>query len=146
MQTIEVRSGVLLNELYRTTTRLEGADPFDSFLHVAVRDHLRAHHPRVLFIGYGDTDTWQHMGRYDAFLETAHSFDAYLADLWRQLQSTAHYKDQDDAHHLDGSRPRQRTRASGATTASIRRDPTQSGSRSLGRIHRRSASARLRPK
>ena len=85
--------GVLLNELYQTTTRLEGSDPFDSFLHVVVRDHLRAHHPRVLFIGYGDTDTWQHMGRYDAFLETAHSFDEYLADLWRQVQSTAHYKD-----------------------------------------------------
>jgi len=85
--------GVLLNELYQTTTRLEGTDPFDSFLHVVIRDHLRAHRPRVLFIGYGDTDTWQHMGRYDAFLQTAHSFDEYLADLWRQVQSTAHYKD-----------------------------------------------------
>jgi hypothetical protein len=86
--------GVLLTELYRTTTRLEGADPFDSFLHVVVRDHLRAHRPRVMFIGYGDTDTWQHMGRYDSFLETAHSFDAYVAELWKQLQSTPGYKDQ----------------------------------------------------
>ena len=85
--------GVLLSELYRTTTRLEGTDPYDSFLHVVVHDHLRTHHPRVMFIGYGDTDTWQHMGRYDAFLETAHSFDAYLADLWQQIQSTASYKD-----------------------------------------------------
>jgi hypothetical protein len=85
--------GELLSELYRTTTRLEGTDPYDSFLHIVVRDHLRTHHPRVMFIGYGDTDTWQHMGRYDAFLETAHSFDAYLADLWRQIQSTAGYKD-----------------------------------------------------
>ena len=86
--------GELLNELYRTTTRLEGEDPFDSFLHVAVHDHLRTHKPRVMFIGYGDTDTWQHMGRYDAFLQTAHSFDAYMADLWRQIQSTPGYKDQ----------------------------------------------------
>jgi hypothetical protein len=86
--------GALLSELYRTTTRLEGADPFDSFLHVVVRDHLRAHHPRVMFIGYGDTDTWQHMGRYDSFLETAHSFDGYVAELWKQLQSTPGYKDQ----------------------------------------------------
>jgi hypothetical protein len=85
--------GALLNELYRTTTRLEGTDPYDSFLHVAVRDHLRAHRPRVMFIGYGDTDTWQHMGRYDNFLETAHSFDAYIAELWDQLQSTPGYKD-----------------------------------------------------
>ena len=86
--------GMLLSELYRTTTRLEGADPFDSFLHVVFRDHLRAHQPRVLFIGYGDTDTWQHTGRYDSFLETAHSFDGYMAELWKQLQSTPAYKDQ----------------------------------------------------
>ncbi|HZF17502.1 MAG TPA: alkaline phosphatase family protein [Steroidobacteraceae bacterium] len=85
--------GELLTELYQTTTRLEGSDPFDSFLHVAVRDHLRTHKPRVMFIGYGDTDTWQHMSRYDNFLETAHSFDAYMADLWRQIQSTPGYKD-----------------------------------------------------
>ena len=48
----------------------------------------------MLFVGYGDTDTWQHMGRYDAFLETAHAFDAYLADLWRQVQSIPAYRDQ----------------------------------------------------
>ena len=86
--------GALLSELYRTTTRLEGADPYDSFVHVVLRDHLRAHRPRVLFVGYGETDTFQHMGRYDAFLEAAHSFDGYLADLWQQLQSTPAYKDQ----------------------------------------------------
>lgn len=85
--------GALLNELYRTTTRLYGADPFDSFLHVVVREHLRTHKPRVMFIGYGDTDNWQHMGRYDNFLATAHSFDAYMAELWQQIQSSADYKD-----------------------------------------------------
>ena len=103
--------GLLLSELYRTTTRIEGDDPYDSFLHVVVREHLRAHQPRVMFIGYGDTDTWQHMGRYDAFLETAHSFDAYLADLWRQLQSSAHYKDKTtlvvSTDHGRGSGPTQ---------------------------------------
>ncbi len=86
-------AGLLLNELYQTTTRLGGTDPYDSFLHVVVRDHLRRHRPRVLFIGYGDTDSWQHMDRYDNFLETAHSFDAYLAELWRQVQAKAGFKD-----------------------------------------------------
>ena len=85
--------GELLNELYRTTTRFDGSDPFDSFLHVVVREHLRTHKPRVMFVGYGDTDTWQHMGRYDNFLETAHSFDGYIAEVWRQIQSSADYKD-----------------------------------------------------
>jgi hypothetical protein len=103
--------GKLLSELYRTTTRIEGEDPLDSFLHVVVRDHLDAHRPRVLFIGYGDTDTWQHMGRYDHFLETAHSFDGYLADLWRQLQSSSRYKDRTtlivSTDHGRGSGPTQ---------------------------------------
>ena len=86
--------GRLLSELYQTTTRLEGADPYDSFVHVVLREHLRVNHPRVLFVGFGDTDVFQHMGRYDAFLDTAHSFDGYVAELWQQLQSMPAYKDQ----------------------------------------------------
>jgi hypothetical protein len=87
-------SGKLLAELYHTTTRIEGDDPFDSFVHVALREHLGKHRPRVLFVGYGDTDNFQHMGRYDSFLDTAHSADAYVADLWQQLQSMPEYRDQ----------------------------------------------------
>jgi hypothetical protein len=33
------------------------------------------------------------MGRYDNFLETAHSFDGFMADLWRQIQSSPDYRD-----------------------------------------------------
>jgi len=54
---------------------------------------LKTHRPRVLFVGYGDTDTWGHVGRYDALLETVHSFDGFVADLWKQLQSIPAYKD-----------------------------------------------------
>jgi hypothetical protein len=84
--------GRLFEELYLTTTRLEGSNPFDSFLHVALRDHLRSHHPRVLFVGYGDTDLWAHVGRYDLVLEAAHSFDRFVGELWSQLQSMPAYR------------------------------------------------------
>jgi len=87
----ESPQGRLLRELYRTTTRLEEDNPFDSVLHIVLREHLRKHHPRVLFVGYGDTDLWQHLGRYDSFLETAHAFDRYVQDLWEQLQSIPQY-------------------------------------------------------
>lgn len=85
-------TGALLSELYQTTTRLEGEDPYDSFLHVALRRHLAQHQPRVLFVGFGDTDTFAHAGRYDLVLEGAHSFDAFVADLWRQMQSLPAYR------------------------------------------------------
>jgi Type I phosphodiesterase / nucleotide pyrophosphatase len=84
--------GLLLSELYRTTAPLEDDNPSDAILHVALREHLKTHRPRVLFVGYGDVDLWQHMGRYDAFLDTAHAFDAFVADLWRQLQSLPAYR------------------------------------------------------
>ncbi len=83
--------GLLMNELYRTSTALEDDNPTDAMLHIILREHLETHRPRVLFVGYGDTDLWQHMGRYDAFLDTAHAFDQFLADLWNQLQSLPAY-------------------------------------------------------
>jgi hypothetical protein len=84
--------GRLLQELYRTTTRLEGTDPYDSFLTVSLLDHLKSHRPRVLFVGYGDTDSWAHSGRYDLVLETAHHFDEAVAALWQRMQSLPEYR------------------------------------------------------
>lgn len=85
--------GKLFLELYRNTTRLEGVDPYDSFLSVSILDHLKTHRPRVLFLGFGDTDGWAHAGHYDAVLDTAHSFDASVAALWNTMQSLPEYKD-----------------------------------------------------
>ncbi|MDE2218940.1 MAG: alkaline phosphatase family protein, partial [Gammaproteobacteria bacterium] len=87
-------TGRLLADLYRNTTRLEGTDPPDSFLTVTVLKHLQTHRPRVMFVGYGDTDNWAHTGRYDLVLETAHNFDAAVARLWNSMQSRPEYRDQ----------------------------------------------------
>ncbi len=86
--------GLLMNELYQTTTRLEEDNPPDAVLHVILREHLQKHHPRILFVGYGETDLWQHLGRYDAFLDTAHSFDKFVHGLWDQMQSMPEYRKQ----------------------------------------------------
>jgi len=85
--------GRLLLELYRTTTRLEDPDPFDSFLYVTLAEHLKTHHPRVLFVGFGDTDNWAHAGRYDALLDTAHNVDYFIGRLWQQMQAIPEYRD-----------------------------------------------------
>jgi hypothetical protein len=84
--------GRLLAELYETTTHLYGSNAFDGFLQLALRDHLKTHHPRVLFVGCGDTDLWAHMGRYDLVLETAHRFDAFVGELWREMQARPEYR------------------------------------------------------
>jgi bisphosphoglycerate-independent phosphoglycerate mutase (AlkP superfamily) len=50
--------------------------------------------PRVLFVGYGETDNWAHSGRYDLVLESAHGFDHFVRELREQMQSMPEYRGQ----------------------------------------------------
>ncbi len=84
----------LMNELYRTTTRLDDEDLYDAFLQVPLIDSFAHSRPRVLFIGYGETDNWAHSGRYDLVLHAAHMFDHYVEQLWNTLQRLPEYRDQ----------------------------------------------------
>lgn len=81
-----------LNELYRTTTRLFHDVAYDSFMQQAVLDYLGTHQPRVLFVGYGETDEWAHARRYDQYLESAHRVDAFVAQLWNTMQAMPQYR------------------------------------------------------
>jgi len=82
----------LLNDLYRTTTRLDDEDVWDSFLQIPLLEYVKSSHPRVLFVGYGETDNWAHSGRYDLVLESAHQFDAFVRQLWETMQSMPEYR------------------------------------------------------
>jgi hypothetical protein len=84
----------LLNDLYRTTTRLDDEDVWDSFLQVPLLDYVKTGHPRLLFVGYGETDNWAHSGRYDLVLESAHHFDQFAQQLWETMQAMPEYRDQ----------------------------------------------------
>ncbi|MGH9544574.1 MAG: hypothetical protein ACRD23_05100 [Terriglobales bacterium] len=84
----------LLNDLYQTTTRLDEEDVWDSFLQVPLLDYVKSAHPRLLFVGYGETDNWAHAGRYDLVLESAHQFDGFVRQLWETMQAMAEYRGQ----------------------------------------------------
>src|SRR5262249_9075896 len=57
-------------------------------------DFLKSNRPRLLFVGYGETDNWAHSGRYDLVLESAHGFDQFVQELWNTMQALPEYKDQ----------------------------------------------------
>jgi hypothetical protein len=84
----------LMDELYRTTTPLDGEDTYNSFIQVPLLDYVKKSHPRVLFVGYGETDNWAHQGRYDLVLESAHGFDHFVQQLWETMQKMPEYRDQ----------------------------------------------------
>jgi hypothetical protein len=84
----------LFSQLLRTATRFDDEDLDDSLLQIPLIEDIRKTHPRVLFVGYGETDNWAHAGRYDLVLESAHLFDGFVRELWDTMQSMPEYKDQ----------------------------------------------------
>ena len=84
----------LLETLYRTTTRFDDEDVYDSFLQVPLLDFVASTKPRLLFVGYGETDNWAHAGRYDLVLESAHNFDQFVEQLWNTMQAIPEYRNQ----------------------------------------------------
>jgi hypothetical protein len=86
------RSDSVLDRLYRTTFRQWDDNAYDAFMQTSLLDYLREHSPRVLFVGYGETDEWAHSGRYDRVLRSARAVDDYIAELWRTLQSMPVYR------------------------------------------------------
>ena len=83
----------LLNRLYQTTTRLDDEDVYNAFQQVPLLDSFAKQQPRVLFVGYGETDNWAHAGRYDLVLHSAHDFDRFVGELWERLQALPAYRD-----------------------------------------------------
>jgi hypothetical protein len=84
----------LLDTLYAGMTRYEEDATYDALLQPALLDYVRTAHPRVLFVGYGETDTWAHSGRYDLVLESAHHFDQFVQQLWDAMQQIPEYREQ----------------------------------------------------
>jgi hypothetical protein len=82
----------LLRELFATTTQFDEEDLPNSLLQIPLIDYVKTGKPRVLFVGYGETDNWAHQGRYDLVLDSAHRFDHFVEQLWNTMQSMPEYR------------------------------------------------------
>jgi hypothetical protein len=65
---------------------------YDSFLYHAASDYLTKAHPRLLFVGFGETDEWAHEGNYKQYLDSAHRVDDFTRRLWEKMQSMRQYR------------------------------------------------------
>jgi type I phosphodiesterase/nucleotide pyrophosphatase len=89
----ETPRDALLRELFETTTALDEDDCSNALLQVPLLDYVKSGRPRVLFVGYGETDNWAHQGRYDLVLDSAHRFDHFVEQLWNTMQAMPEYRD-----------------------------------------------------
>lgn len=108
----EKRSGLLVNDGYRELTgtltpmqqlynKLQYEMP--AIFHDGERvdvatfhmglEYMKAHKPKLMYFGLGDTDEFAHGGMYDFYLDAAQNTDDWIRQLWEYIQSTPEYKD-----------------------------------------------------
>ncbi len=83
----------LINKMNKDSYRPFGeGECLDVFTHYAAMEYLKTKKPRVLYIGYGETDEWAHRGEYHSYLEAAHQVDKWIKEIWDFVQSDPQYK------------------------------------------------------
>lgn len=84
----------LLNDMQAHCSKTVGDDVRpDMLTYFIAREYLKVKRPRLLYIGFDETDDYAHAGKYDFYLNTARNEDEWIGELWKWVQSTPGYKD-----------------------------------------------------
>ena len=90
---VKTKDSELLSRMTKDSFRAFGdAEVLDGFMHVQAMDYLKNLKPKALFISYGETDEFAHEGHYGHYLNAAHQFDAWLAEIWNFVETDPTYK------------------------------------------------------
>jgi len=90
---VNTQASSLLSDMSKDSFRAFGdAEILDGYMHYQAMDYLKNKKPKAMFISYGETDEFAHEGHYGHYLNAAHQFDAWLADIWNFVESDPLYK------------------------------------------------------
>lgn len=81
-----------INRVQAYITR-KGNTRYDMLTWLSAQEYIKAHHPKVMYLGFGETDECAHHGRYDLYLQKAADVDRMIAALWYYVQTDPFYKD-----------------------------------------------------
>ena len=71
----------------------KGSTRYDMLTYATAKNYIEHQHPKVVFLGLGETDEFAHKGMYDQYLNKAHNVDQMIAELWYYVQTDPFYKD-----------------------------------------------------
>jgi flagellar biosynthesis/type III secretory pathway chaperone len=87
----------------------KGSTRHDLLTFESAKNYMEQKHPKILYLGLGETDEAAHHREYDRYLQKAHQADAMIADLWYYVQTDPFYKNNTTfiitTDHGRGSRP-----------------------------------------
>ena len=70
----------------------EESERLDCITYGMVMETLKKEHPKVFYVGFGDTDEYAHSGEYDHYLDAAHWTDLYIRRIVEFCESDPFYK------------------------------------------------------
>ena len=83
----------MINKVQDEAVYDKTATRYDELTFLTAKEYIREHQPKVVYLGFGETDELGHQGRYDLYLEQANKVDKMIAELWHWVQTTPGYKD-----------------------------------------------------
>ena len=86
------QAGGLLNRMQEQLPHPWSGVRHDALTHQFALQYLRAVRPRVLYIGFDETDDFAHERKYGAYVRAARRTDDMIRELWQTVQSTEGYR------------------------------------------------------
>ncbi len=65
---------------------------YDLLTYLSAREYIDHNQPKVVLIGFGETDEFAHGRRYDLYLQQAADVDKMIAQLWYYVQTNSFYR------------------------------------------------------
>lgn len=93
--TVKIKSPAfdLLNEMQFNSPKPLGDGVRPDFITYSIaKEYVKQFKPKVLYIGFDETDDYAHEGKYDQYLYSAQMIDKWLNDLWNYIQAQPQYK------------------------------------------------------
>ncbi len=82
----------IINAVQTDMVQEKTATRYDQLTFLTAKEYIQQQHPRVVYLGLGETDEFAHAGRYDLYLQQATKVDQMIAELWHWVQTTPGYK------------------------------------------------------
>lgn len=82
----------LLDEMQDGMLHYWGSERFDAFTYAYALETLKSDHPKVMYIGFGDTDEFAHAGNYDEYVRAANYCDMFIRRIVETCESDPFYK------------------------------------------------------
>lgn len=98
----------MINQV-QDSVNIKEATRYDMLTFLQAKQYLQKNHPKVMFLGLGETDEFGHKGEYDNYLQQANNVDKMIAELWYLVQTDPFYKNNTifiiTTDHGRGSKP-----------------------------------------